>query len=165
MCCVLGSELKRLEGFKLRTAEQYYKQQLHAEALSSMNEATTQRTSKQKRKRVQDDGTSTSEMTKQQYMSLLGINTFDHAYKGIYWPCVVHVPRDLMHVELEGTLKSHLIGVLYMAIRRLKWFTLGRFNKALKDWCFPQGKRPDTLPEIPKGIHMSHVYCLCSHVN
>lgn len=150
-----GSELKKLDGFTNRSAEEYNAQQERAEHLPVNEPTRPKEKGKQKRKRHDDDDDNDphhGQITRQQYMSSLGINTFDHAYKGIYWPCVVHVPRDLMHVELEGTLKSHLLGVLYMAMRKLKWFTLGQFNKALKEWPFPHGKRPDILPEVPKGI-------------
>lgn len=84
-------------------------------------------------------------------MTSIGVVTFDHAYKGIFWPCVVHTPRDLMHVELEGTLKIHLVGLLYMAIRKYKWFTLRQFNATLRKWPFPSGKRPPLLPKTPAG--------------
>lgn len=154
---VTGSELKKLDGFTNRSAEQYKEQEQRAECLP-VNEPTRPiNKGKQKRKHQNDDDHDEDNrhqglMTRQQYLTSLGINTFDHAYKDIYWPCVVHVPRDLMHVELEGTLKSHLLGVLYMAMRKLKWFTLGQFNHALKEWPFAHGKRPDILPEVPKGM-------------
>lgn len=85
-------------------------------------------------------------------MRSIGINTFEHAYVNIpYFEPVLHVPRDLMHVELEGTLKCHLYGVLYMAIVKYKWFTLHQFNAAVKHWPFPSNKRPDKLPTKPEG--------------
>lgn len=90
--------------------------------------------------------------TRKEYLTSIGVTTFNHAYEGIYWPCVVHVPRDLMHVELEGTLKAHLIGVFYMAMRKLKWFSLAQLNAALKYWPFPVGKRPPRLVKIPTGV-------------
>lgn len=96
--------------------------------------------------------------TREEYLQSLGIATFEHAFKDIYLPSVVNVPRDLMHVELEGTLKSHLKGVLYMAMRKLRWFSLKQFNDALKRWPFPVGKRPPELPEIPKG---EELHCDC----
>lgn len=145
--------MKLLQGFKLRTADEYTRQRNKAESLPSAAQRAEERC---KRKRKHASCTSTAQSTdgrttKEQYMSSIGINTFEHAYDGIFWPSVVHVPRDLMHVELEGTLKAHLIGVLYMGMRKLKWFTLEQLNTALKEWPFPCGKRPDSLPEIPKG--------------
>ena len=51
--------------------------------------------------------------------------------------------RDLMHVELEGNLKVHLYGFLYMAINKHGWFSLEQFNDALKAFPFPKGmQRP-----------------------
>jgi len=93
-------------------------------------------------------------------MKSVGISTFDHAYAGIpHFSAVLSVPRDLMHVELEGTLKSHLYGTLYMAMCKLKWFTLREFNAAIKSWPFPNGKRVDTLPTKPSGAQNHEHHC------
>lgn len=87
-------------------------------------------------------------------MKSLGFNTFDHAFAGIpHFDITRCVPRDLMHVELEGTLKSHLYGILFMAFK-LKWFTLTQLNVAIRTWPFPEGKRPDIIRQRPEGKSM-----------
>ena len=86
-------------------------------------------------------------------MKSLGVNSFTHAYSGIPNFNVVHgAPRDLMHVELEGTLKTHLYGLLYLAFK-WSWFTMHQFNSAIRTWPFPPGKRPDILHKKPEGVH------------
>ena len=58
-----------------------------------------------------------------------------------------------MHVELEGNLKVHLYGFLFMAIKKYKWFTLDQLNAAIKAHPFGTGRRPPPLPaRMLKGL-------------
>ena len=55
------------------------------------------------------------------------------------------MPRDLMHVELEGNLKVHLYGFLYMAVNKYKWFSLAQFNARVKAYEFGTARRPPAI--------------------
>lgn len=169
MCCVqlqAGSELKKLTGFQQRTTHEYEQQRCLYESKPSVGARMESSISTGKRKRLVAEEVSWRECdhgeackcSKQEYVKSLGINTFQQAYANVpHFQPVLCVPRDLMHVELEGTLKSHLTGVLYMAFK-LRWFTLNSFNAAICTWPFLPGKRPDILHKKPEGMrHSTHV--------
>jgi len=76
----------------------------------------------------------------------VGITTLNHAYVRIpLFQWAVSVPTDLMHTELEGNLKSHGYGLLYVAIKKYKWFTLAQLNAALR---VPLPATGEVLPPV-----------------
>lgn len=170
-CDCKGRDLTALDGFTLRTDEQYFEQKAIADGLpvSSSHARQTKNGSRAKAKNkgivAKAKGVHPNikrasvdkPLTRSQYMQSIGIRTFDHGFCNIpHFSAVRMVPRDLMHVELEGTLKSHLFGVLYMAMCKMKWFTREEFNSALRAWPFPKGSsRPDIMYDNPKG-HTEH---------
>ena len=86
------------------------------------------------------------EKAKEAAMKRIGVKTFNHAFTRIPYVCGVEtLPKDLMHVELEGNLKVHLYGFLYMAIRKYNWFTLKMFNAAVKAFDFDGEQRPPPI--------------------
>ena len=76
------------------------------------------------------------------------MNTWQHAYTRIpFFDVITNVPRDLMHVELEGNLKVHLYGFLYMAIVKHKWFSRAELNARIKAFpFFSKVRRPPPIP-------------------
>ena len=82
----------------------------------------------------------------------VGVNTYAHSFTRIpYFQLISYVPRDLMHIELEGNLKVHLYGFLYMAIKKYKWFSLGEFNDQIRSFPFLRNthgnvERPPKIP-------------------
>ena len=89
---------------------------------------------------------STCTCTRAQYLNSVGISTLDHAYVRIpLFEWAVYVPTDIMHTELEGNLKSHGYGFLYVAIKKYKWFTLAEVNAALR---VPLPATGEVLPPI-----------------
>lgn len=167
VCCE-GSQLKQLSGFKERTAREYENQRHISQGRPNHRGGVESAPSGQRRKK-QRGGRDVDwrtcphgngcQCSQQEYLKSLGINTFEHAYGRVPHFQPVHcVPRDLMHVELEGTLKSHLSGVLYMAFK-LKWFTLHAFNVAIRTWPFPSGKRPDIMHKKPEGNSLLAITC------
>lgn len=161
----IGKQLRNLEGFRMRTVAEYDEQEKFAEnrPASRISEVRSRGARKVGERPSTQGGSSKGKeppcqhgwqcrCSKKEYMDSIGVVTFAHAFSGIpHVHAITIAPRDLMHVELEGTLKSHLYGVLYMAICKLKWFTLSKFNTALKTWPFPNGHRPDGLQEAPTG--------------
>lgn len=151
-CDCMGSQLCALRGFTLRTDEQYNEQSKRASSLQKrlqpLSELRGQQGNARRAARAALD----------EHMRSIGVRTFEHAFNRIpHFSVVRMVPRDLMHVELEGTLKSHLFGVLYMALCKFKWFSKSQFNAALKAWPFPKGSsRPDVLYDLPKGHLLTH---------
>lgn len=86
---------------------------------------------------------------RKEHMSDWGIKTYLHAFTRIpYFRALQYIPRDLMHVELEGNLKVHLHAFLYTAVKKNKWFTLAGLNAQIRDFHFASGKRRP--PPIPK---------------
>lgn len=172
-----------MRGFKRRTDEEYYeareherataanvdahgdgspaplratkaKERQHRHASASKNKKKVREVPR--RKHGNKQASSAPDQSTCDFVGARGVLTFDHAYSGIpYFSPVNFVPRDLMHVELEGTLKAHLFGLLYMAICKYRWFTLEAFNAALKSWNFGPGvRRPDPLHSKPKGVEL-----------
>ena len=88
-----------------------------------------------------------SSAERKKFKQSIGVNTYQHAYTRIpYFDIIRHVPRDLMHVELEGNLKVHLYGFLYMAIK-YKWFTRAQLNARIKAFPFlSKVRRPPPIP-------------------
>lgn len=82
------------------------------------------------------------------YQDSIGVNSYQHAYTRIpYFDVISYVPRDLMHVELEGNLKVHLYGFLYMAIKKYKWFTRAELNARIRAFPFlSKVRRPPVIP-------------------
>ena len=72
----------------------------------------------------------------------------------------MYVPRNLMHVELEGNLKVQLYGFLYMAIIKYKWFSRGEFNDQIRSFPFLRNthgnvERPPKVPRVTlKGTEL-----------
>ena len=84
--------------------------------------------------------------TRAQYLNAVGIKSLDHAYVRIpHFRWAEYMPTDLMHSELEGNLKSHAYGFLYVAIKKYKWFTLAQINAALRA---PMPATGEVLPPI-----------------
>lgn len=150
-CNCTGKGISDLDGFTRRSQGQYNRQREEATRLKQVELAHGKQRCTNKRR--QDNNATTRTRTHESFMQSIGIRTFEHAFANIpYFSVVSMVPRDLMHVELEGTLKSHLYGVLYMALCKLKWFTRIQFNAALRAWPFPKGSsRPDVIFDNPKG--------------
>ena len=72
-------------GFKARTPESYRADRRHAKTMNAT--------------------------ARENFMSSLGITSFAHAFTRIpFFEAMQGVPRDLMHMELEGNLKVHLYG-------------------------------------------------------
>jgi hypothetical protein len=83
-----------------------------------------------------------------QFEESIGVRTWQHAYTRIpYFDVMMHVPKDLMHVELEGNLKVHLYGLLYMSIKKYKWFTRSQLNARIASFPFLSAvRRPPPIP-------------------
>jgi len=180
-CYCKASTMSRLTGHVLRTVHEYESQRSFAASRPAANCA---RSANARPQRPQQKGNRQSgaqnnqpsgaqawrscthasvhvcQCTQKQYMDSLGISTFNHGLEGLpHFSPVLNVPRDLMHVELEGTLKAHLFGVLYMALVKLKWFTLEQFNAAIRAWPFHEhSSHPDILYSLPKGEHIQLLY-------
>ena len=108
--------------FTLRTPGEYRNQRRHAKTMSSA--------------------------ARSQFQDSIGVNTYRHAYTRIpYFDVISNVPRDLMHVELEGNLKVHLYGFLYMATVKYKWFSRAQLNARIK--AFPFCSKVRRPPDIP----------------
>lgn len=59
------------------------------------------------------------------------------------------VPQDLMHVELEGTVRYELAWLFYSLIVRHEIFTLSQLNAAIVAFNWPMGHR---VPQMDKRI-------------
>jgi len=80
------------------------------------------------------------------YQASIGVTTFRHAYTRVpLFQVVEYVPRDCMHVELEGNLKVHAYGLLYVATKKYHWFTRIQLNNAIARFPFLR----DQPPRIP----------------
>ena len=91
-----------------------------------------------------------------QFLSKVGMNSFhEHAFTRVpHFDVTSDIPYDLMHVELEGTLKNELAAMLFYFVRHRNWgFTIQKFNEALLSYPWPQGYAPATLTsgELEKG--------------
>ena len=108
--------------FELRSSEQYRTQRRHAKSLSST--------------------------AREVFQTSVGVKSYQHAYTRIpYFDVILYVPRDLMHVELEGNLKVHLYGFLYMAIVKHKWFSRAQLNARIEAFSFcSKVRRPPPIP-------------------
>jgi len=137
--------------FKLRTEKGYAAQRKHAESRPI--------TKKRRAKGAPAPAPAscihgkTCTCTRLQYMTAYGINTFKHAFEGIPHFSILNVPRDPMHVELEGNCKTHCYNFLHHCIIRKKWFTLAQLNAELCKHKLPStsaSESPKCLPQIPK---------------
>ena len=91
-------------------------------------------------------------MTQTQFMTSVGVTTWQHAFTRIpYFDIITMLPRDLMHVELEGNLKVHAYGLLYLAIKKYKWFTRAELNAAILSFPFLRDRPPDITKPALKG--------------
>ena len=83
-----------------------------------------------------------------EFMKSAGIVSYLHAFTRVpYFDVIGMVPRDLMHVELEGNLKVHLYGFLYMAVMKHKWFTRKELNARIMAFEFLSTvRRPPPIP-------------------
>ena len=115
--------------YTARSSDQYREQRRHCRTLP---------VSKPKR---------STDVTQAEFMSSIGVTTWKHAFTRIpYFDVIRNVPRDLMHIELEGNLKVHAYGFLYMAIKKHRWFTRAQLNQRISQFPFLH----DRPPCIPK---------------
>ena len=89
--------------------------------------------------------------TRDEYLQSVGVNTFNNAasyFPHLDWPLAAS--RDLMHVELEGNLKAHGYGLLYMILVKFKCITRDEYNRAVRKfrWDFDTERR---MPVIMKA--------------
>jgi hypothetical protein len=70
--------------------------------------------------------------TRKEYMTSVGINTFDHAFSRIpLFREMCSLPRDLMHCEPGGNLQVHGYAFIFMGIK-LNWFTRNTVNRMIR---------------------------------
>ena len=125
-------------GASLRRACSFHKQ---GDCMLTLRTPAAYRSQRQQAKTM-------SSTARAQYEGSLGVNTWQHAYTRIpFFDVITNVPRDLMHVELEGNLKVHLYGFLYMAIVKHKWFSRAELNARIKAFpFFSKVRRPPPIP-------------------
>jgi hypothetical protein len=130
--------------FRERTTEIYRRQRLHSRSLPIQKKRGR---TKQMREACSHSG-ATCVCTKEEYNQAVGVCTFQHSYRNIpHFLAVEYLPRDPMHVEMEGNLKVHLYAFLYTCIAR-GWLTRNKLNAAIRGYQWPGGSY---IPEIPQA--------------
>ena len=128
--------------FQERTTETYRKQRLHSRSLPIRK----QRGRTKEMRKACSHSSATCVCSQAEYNQAVGVCTFQHSYRKVpYFLAVEYVPRDPMHVEMEGNLKVHLYAFLYTCIAR-GWLTRTKLNAAIRAYQWPGGSY---IPEIP----------------
>lgn len=67
------------------------------------------------------------------------------------------MPYDAMHVELEGIVRYELAWLLYVLVKKFKYFTEEAINAALRSYPMPTGRRvPDVQSKVFEGSKGGH---------
>ena len=128
--------------FHMRTYEQYRAQRAHTRTLPIAKKRGRTKASF----KACSHRSGSCVCTQREYMTAVGVTTFQHAYRRIpLFRAIEYVPRDLMHVELEGNLKVHLYAFLYTCTSR-GWVTREALNRAILAFRWPGGAY---VPDIP----------------